>query len=570
MSISIEKKKRVFFPAEFNAENWPELEKALGEMLAAPVASTTELIALIEKSGELSDILEEVGAWKSIRMTQHADDPELSRLQTQFYEQVIAPAQPLFFQFEKKIHENEYFSQLPADRYTQLGKILKNDIELYREENILLSVKENELVNRYGEIYSKLTVQFEGEEKTLKEMDLVQRDTDRSRREAAWRLVMEKMLEKKDEFEGLFDELKDLRVRIARNAGFDNYRDYMHQALGRFDYTPQDVEKFQQAIETAAVPIMRRINEERRRKLGVESLRPWDLLVDVDGRMLKPFATTKELLAGSLRILQRVDPEFAAIIGGMDEQGFLDLDNRKGKAPGGYCSSLRESGSTFIFMNAVGIQYDVETLLHESGHAIHAFEKKDEKIAEYKNTPSEVAELASTSMEYLTAEFYDEFYADPEDLRKAKGELLERAISLFPTVAIVDAFQHMAYLHSEYSADERDRQYSLIRERFNTGVDWSGLSRENEIGWLKTLHIFEIPFYYVEYAISGLGAIAVYKQFKTNPAKAIENYKAFMKLGYSRSVPEIYAAAGIKFDFSKEYLQEMIGFIEGELRCLEK
>jgi oligoendopeptidase F len=219
-------------------------------------------------------------------------------------------------------------------------------------------------------------------------------------------------------------------------------------------------------------------------------------------------------------------------------------------------------------MNAVGVHYDVETILHESGHLFHSFAKRDERISEYRNTPSEVAELASTSMELLTVDYYDEFYKDEEDLKKAKEEQLERAISMFPMVVVVDVFQHHAYLNPDETAAERDAEYSMIRERFNAGVDWSGLEKEKEIGWLKTLHIFEIPFYYIEYAISQLGAIALYKQFKENPQKAIENYKSFMKLGYSKPIPEIYAAAGIKFDFSEQYLKEMVGFIEEEINRL--
>jgi oligoendopeptidase F len=565
MNEKIKKKKRVYFSPEFNIENWAELGKALQEMLNDPILSSGDLIRFIEKYSELSSIMEEVGAWKTIKMTQHADDEMLSKEQADFYEQIVAPAQPYFFELDKKICKSEFFEKLPQERYTHLGKIIQNEIDIFREENIPLFVKENELSSKYGEIYSKLTVEFEGEEKTLKEMDLVLKDNNRERREKAWRLSMGKMLEKKKEFEELFDEMKMLRIKIAKNAGFENYRDYMHKALGRFDYTPEDLYKFHEAIEAAALPVMKKINEDRRKELGLESLRPWDMSVDLDGKILKPFSDTKKLLADSLRMLSRIDPEFSDIIKSMSEHGLLDLDNRKGKAPGGYCISLPETGSAFIFMNAVGVQYDVQTLLHESGHSLHSFAKKDERISEYRNTPSEVAELASMSMELLVTDYLDEFYIDKNDIRKAKKEQLEGSIFMFLIVAVVDTFQHWIYLHPEYSASKRDEEYARIRDRFNAGVDWSGLEQEKEISWMKTLHIFEIPFYYIEYAISQLGAIALYKQFKENPEKAIRNYKNFMKLGYSKSVPEIYEAAGIKFDFSKEYLEEMIGFVMGEL-----
>ncbi len=569
MPITIQKKKRVYFPEDFRVEVWAELEKILKEMLEDEISSTGELEGFIEKYSELSDILEEAGAWKMIRMTQHADDSELSEAQAKFYEDIIAPSQPYFFKLGTKILESGYFIQLPEARYGHLGKILQNEIEMYREENIPLFMEENRLANRYGEIYSQLTVIFEGEEKTLKEMEILLKDKDRARREKAWRLMWEKMLEKREEFEKLFDELMALRIRIAKNAGFSNYRDYMHKALGRFDYTPEDILKFHDSMETVVLPALREINEKRRIALGVETLRPWDLAVELDGSTLRPFTDAKELLAGSIRILGRLDPEFADTIAAMAENDLLDLPNRKGKAPGGYSCVLPETGADFIFMNAVGIHTDVQTLLHESGHALHAFARQGEKIAQYNDPPSEVSEVASMSMELFVLDSLDVFYAAEADRKKARREQLEDALALFPMVASIDAIQHWMYLHPEHSWEEREGEFARLKDRFDAGVDWTGLEREKSCVWLKTLHIFEVPFYYIEYALAQLGAIALYRQYRKDPARAIGNYKAFMRLGYSKSVPEIYAAAGIKFDFSKGYLEEMVDFVMEELRSLE-
>lgn len=569
MSITIEKKKRAYFPEDFKAEERAELERALRGMLSEEIGSPEELERFIEKCGELSYILEEAGAWKMIRMTQHADDPEIAEAQAKFYEDIVAPSQPYFFKLDKKIFESGYFKQLPRERYGHLGKILQNEIEMYREENIPLFVEENRLVSRYGEIYSQLTVRFEGEEKTLKEMDLVLKDKDRARRENAWRLISAKMLEKREVFEKLFDELKALRIRIAHNAGFSNYRDYMHKAYGRFDYSPEDVLEFHDAIEAVVLPALAERNEKRRRKLGIETLRPWDLSVDPDGKALLPFADAEDLLSGSVRILRRLDPDFADTLSAMAENDFLDLPNRKGKAPGGYSCALPETGADFIFMNAVGIHTDVQTMLHESGHALHAFARHGEKIAEYNDPPSEVCELASMSMELFTLDMLDEFYEDGEDIRRAKREQLEDMLAIFPIVAAVDAIQHWIYLNSEHSWEERDGEFARLKGRFDAGVDWTGLEREKSCVWLKTLHIFEVPFYYIEYAIAQLGAIALYRQYKEDPRRAIADYKAFMRLGYGKSVPEIYAAAGIRFDFSKGYLKEMVDFVMKELESLD-
>jgi len=565
MPINIEKKKRRYYPDDFNAQEWSPVEEALRELSAAEISSPEDLVRLIEKRSELSDILEETGAWKYIRMTQHADDATLAKAQADFYEQVTAPSHPYFFEVNKKICESNFFGALPAERFAHLGRLLRNDIEIYRKENIPLFVKENELVNRYGEMYSKLTVIFEGQEKTLSEMGLVQKDPERDRREAAWRLVSAKMLEVKDDFEKLFDELKALRIEIAKNAGFENYRDYMHKALGRFDYTPEDLFEFHQAIERVVIPVIKKIDEERREKLGVDSLRPWDMEVDLDGKVLRPFEDTDRLLGGTVNMLRRVDPDFADVLTALSDNGFLDLANRKGKAPGGYNYPLAESGASFIFMNAVGLPYDVDTLTHETGHGCHAFFRREERISEYKDAPKEVDELSSMSMELIASDYYGEFYTDLQDLKKARRDLFEGAISILPMVAAVDAFQHWIYLHPECTAVERGAEFSRIKDRFGSIVDWTGLEEEKSNGWLRVLHIFEVPFYYVEYAISQLGAFAIYKEYESDHEQAIANYKKFLKLGYSKPMPDVYAAAGIKFDFSKAYLEEMVDFIAKEL-----
>lgn len=569
MTAMIARRRRTHFPEDFKIEKWQDLEKVLKEILAEEIMSENDLIGIIEKIGELSDVLEETGAWKMIKVTQFADNAEFAKEQEEFYESVAAPSSPYFFQLEKKIVESEFFVRLSHEKYSHLGKILRNDIDLFREENIPLFVKENGLVNKYAEIYSQLTVQFEGSEKTLKEMDLILKDNDRSRREKAWRLVAGKMLEKREEFEQLFDELKNLRVQSAKNAGFENYRDYAHKAHGRFDYTPDDLYRFHESVEKIVLPVIREINEKRREKLGVDALRTWDMAVELDGKSLKPFSCVEELLSGSLHMLGRMDPEFAEVIGGMAADGYLDLSNRKGKAPGAYSCPLNRTGSSFIFMNAVGLNDDIETLLHESGHALHNFATREEKISEYKDAPSELAEVASMSMELFALDYLDEFYKDDADIKKAKREKLKDAITIFPSVAAGDAFQHWAYINPDHTAGERDEKFAELKAKFDVGVDWSGLEKERSAGWLRVPHFFESPFYYVEYAIAQLGAIALYKQLKEDPQKAFRNYKNFMRLGYAKSVPEVYAAAGIRFDFSEEYVKEMIDFIAEELEKAE-
>lgn len=570
MSPKFEKGKRKYIPEDFKAESWEELEIELQKLLSQEISSQEDLISLIDASGELGDIIDEIGAWKQIHMTQFADDTQYAKEQSEFYENVIAPGHKYFFELDKKIFENSFFSELPQERYAHLGLILKNEIELFCEENTPLFVEENKLSSKFGEMYSQLTVSFEGEEKTLDAMSVFLLEGDRGIRENAWKLVAGKMLENQDEFENLFDDLKALRIQIANNVGFANYRDYMHKAYGRFDYTPEDLYEFHESVRDVVVPVITKIAERRKKVLGLESLRPWDMEVSLGGRKLKPFEKVEGLLSGSIEILKKIDPEFAKVLSMMEEKGFLDLENRKGKAPGGYSCPLQETKANFIFMNAVGSQRDVQTLLHESGHAMHSISKSEEKIGEYKNAPMEINELASMSMELISMDFWGEFYNNPDDLRIAKREQLKDVLSVFPGVMVGDVFQHWIYLNPNHSKEERDQKFSQIKNSFGSGVDWSGLEKEKSIGWLRVLHFFEVPFYYIEYAISQLGAIALWKNYKENPENAIACYKNFMKLGYSKSVPEIYAAAGIKFDFSREYLEEMVGFVMSELEKLEE
>lgn len=563
-SADIERRTLKYFTSDFDVEDWNGVERELQGMLDESIASAEELAAFIEKVGEFGDLLSEAAAWKYIRMSQHADDPALSQAQTDFYEKVIAPSQPFFSRLDRKMVESGHFSELPAERYGHLGKLLRREFEIYRDQNVPLFVRENELTSKYSELYSALTVDFEGEEKTLKEMVLVQRDPDRARREKAWRLVADRTKEARGDFERLFDELKEVRQEIARNAGFDNYRDYTHAALGRFDYTPEDLERFHASIEALGVPALRRINEKRRKALGVPALRPWDMQVGLDGKILSPFEDAPRLIAGVKRILGRIDPEFSALLGALEKDGCLDLANRKGKAPGGYNYPLSVTGGSFIFMNAVGLAYDVNVLTHEMGHGVNAYRCRQERIAEYREGPAEVAELASMSMELMASEYLGEFYGDPADERKARRELLEDALTTLPNVAAIDAFQHWIYLNPECGPEERNREFRRLEDRFDAGVDWSGLEEEEGNAWLRVMLIFEVPFYYIEYALAQLGAFAIYKAYKEDPEGAVAGYKRFTALGYSKPVPELYEAAGIRFDFSEEYIRELTDFIVEE------
>ncbi|WP_319205047.1 M3 family oligoendopeptidase [uncultured Ilyobacter sp.] len=560
---------RVYYSDNFQVEDIESIKNELQKLLEKNLESVEDLENYIDKYNELSAIVEEAMAWKYIKMTRFADQEEYANDFNNFYGTIVAEFNRQSFHINKKIYDSSYISKLPEDRYKNYKLILKNDIEIFEEKNIPLQIEENELSNQYGEIISKITIDFQGESYTLSQMNRFLKDNDREIREKAWKKIYAAISEKRAELNELFNKLLKLRVQMAKNKNFDNYRDYMHKAKGRFSYTPEDLYKFHESVEKVIVPMLREINEKKRVKISLDTLRPWDKEASEDGKILKPFENEGELLEKGISALMDVKEEFGSKLRYMAEKEFLDLGNRKGKAPGGYNYPLSESGAAFIFMNAVGVQRDVVTLMHEAGHALHSFATKDERLMSYKETPSEVAELASMSMEFISMNKWKRFYKKENDFKKAQKEQIIGALQTFPWVMTVDAFQHWIYLNPEHTLEERDAKFEELMDRFNTGVNWLGLESEKSMTWLKQLHIFEVPFYYIEYAISQLGAIGIYKNYKQNPETTLAKYEEFLNLGYSKSIEEIYETAGIKFDFSEGYISELANFLKEELEDLD-
>ncbi|NQV19259.1 MAG: M3 family oligoendopeptidase [Armatimonadetes bacterium] len=566
----ITKKKRRYFSEKLDITKWENVEKEMKKLESEEIKSAEELIKFMEKIGELSDILSEEMAWRYITMTRFADKEEYSQKYNEFYAGIIAKVQPYDFKFNKKFYESPFRKELDEKKYAHLNKIISNEIELFREENIPLKVKEKELANKYGAVFSKLTVKYKGEEKTLSQLAPFLKDPDRKVREQVWNLRLNKIMEKRDEFNELFNEMKELRIQQAKNTGFDNYRDYMHQLKGRFSYSPDDIYKFHEAVKKVVIPFLKELTEERKNILKLETVRPWDTAVDLDGKILKPFKEIDEFIDKGIEILHTIKPEFGKWLNLMKNSELLDLENRKGKAPGGYNYHLQETGAPFIFMNAVGLHRNVVTLLHEAGHAMHSFSMKDIKIEPYKSTPSEVAELASMAMEFISMDLWDEYYPDAEDFKKAKRDQLKEALGFLPWCMIVDAFQHWIYLNPDHSVEEREDFFASLMDRFNSGIDWTDLEKFKKNLWLFQLHIFEVPFYYIEYGMSQLGALSVYRNYKKfGKEKALQKYEDFLKLGYTKPVKELYETAGIKFDFSESYVKELVEFVKEELEGIQ-
>ena len=517
---------------------------------------------------ELNAAIDEESSKRYIAMTCHTDNAEAEKAYLHFVENVDPRLKPRQFALAKAYVSHPLREQLPKARYQVFDRDTQVQVELFREQNIPLETEEARLSQQYQKLSGSLTVQFRGEEKTLVQMGRYLEETDRALRQQTWELVANRRLQEVGKFEECFDQLVKLRGQIASNAGYANYRDYAFRKMGRFDYTPADCEAFHQAVEKEIVPVLRELQAERMQQLGVETVRPWDVAVDPLNRPpLRPFEDVYQMVSRTQEIFERLDRDLAAGFQRMQNLRLLDLANRKGKAPGGYQSTLAEARVPFIFMNAVGLQRDVETLLHEAGHAFHALATRDEDLHTYRNAPIEFCEVASMSMELLGNEFLEKFYAAPE-ANRARRTHLEGIMNIFAWIATVDAFQHWIYTHTGHTRAERSAAWLKLMDRFGGDVDWRGYEAARANLWHRQLHIFIHAFYYIEYGIAQLGALQVWANSKRDKAQALNDYKRSLALGGSRPLPELFAAAGCNFEFSRKTMAPLVALVRHELAKL--
>ena len=473
------------------------------------------------------------------------------------------------FALDSKVAGSPHANKLDQDRYGVLLRGTRTNVELFREENVPIQTELALLDQKYSQVIGAMTCDFEGETRTMPQMQRFLEDQDRGLRERAWSATTEVRLAARETLDEIFDEMIAKRHQIALNAGFDNFRDYQHAAMHRYDYTPEDCATFHAAIESTVVPLRRGCDAERAAELGVEPLRPWDGAVDVKGRSpLRPFETADELVEKSSKAFHRMDAELAGFFDSMREGDCLDLASRKGKAPGGYQYNRDFSRKPFIFMNAAGLHRDLETMVHEAGHAFHSCLSDHDPLLAYRHSPIEFAEVASMSMELLTYPYLDEFY-DEEEANRARREHLEAMARTLSWIAQVDAFQHWIYLNPTHSREERRKAWAELDDRFGGGASWDGLDEAREHTWHRQLHIFGIPFYYIEYGIAQLGALQVWlKSKRDGEASAIAAYKSALSLGGSKPLPELFSAAGCRFDFGSEIVGELMDAVNEELASI--
>ena len=559
---------RKFLPEDFALTGWEAMKPYFDELLDRRFTSVSDLKKWFADRSELESIISENLAWRYIRMTCYTENQEYLKSYQDFIQHIQPQIAPASDQLNKKAAGSEFLDLLANEEgYNILVRNLRKEIEIFREENVPLFTEITTETQKYAQITGSMTVEVEGKTLTLQQASVFLMSTDRIKRDEVYRRINERRLQDKDELDALFSKLIRLRHQVALNAGFANFRDYMFKALGRFDYTPQDCYHFHEAIAHEVVPLLNEFAQERKNSLGVTTLRPWDKAVDPEGReALKPFSSGTELTKKTIRVFKNLDTYLGQCLSIMESMGHLDLESRIGKAPGGYNYPLAEVGVPFIFMNATSTLRDMVTIMHEGGHAIHNFLTRDLELNDFKSTPSEVAELASMSMELISMDHWDIFFTDDASLNRAKREHLEDIIETLPWVATIDKFQHWIYENPYHSVEERKSEWNRIFDRFADSVtDWSGLEETKEFLWQKQLHLYEVPFYYIEYGMAQLGAIAVWRNFRKDPLKGLQAYQNALKLGYLRTIPEIYNAADIKFDFSREYIRELIAFVKKEL-----
>jgi oligoendopeptidase F len=563
-------KPRRFVPQGIDLGDWARIAPLFDQLEARVQACATaaDLERWLLDWGELSAAIDEESSKRYIAMTCHTDNADAEKAYLHFVENVEPQLKPRQFKLAQIYVSNPLRAQLPKDRYQVFDRDTQVHVEVFRAENIPLETEEARLSQQYQKLSGSLTVQFRGEEKTLVQMGRYLEEPDRALRQEAWELVANRRLQEAEKFEEIFEQLVKLREQIARNAGYGNYRDYAFRKLGRFDYTPEDCEKFHAAVEAEVMPMVAELQAERRRQLGVETVCPWDLAVDPLNRPpLQPFDQVDQMVSRTQEVFARLDGDLAAGFQRMQELRLLDLANRKGKAPGGYQSTLAEARVPFIFMNAVGLQRDVETILHESGHAFHALATRDEDLYAYRSAPIEFCEVASMSMELLGNEFLERFYAVPE-ANRARRTHLEGIVNILPWIATVDAFQHWIYTHPGHTRAERSAAWLALMARFGGEVDWRGHEAVRANLWHRQLHIFIHAFYYIEYGIAQLGALQVWANSKRDKAKALNDYKRSLELGGSRPLPELFAAAGCKFEFSRQTMAPLVKLVRDELAKL--
>lgn len=567
-SADIKKLPRHYLPVDFEIKDWEGLLPFFQELEEREIDSVTALEQWLKDASELEAAISEEVCWRQIKMTCDTENKELEASFTFFMMEIQPKMQPFSDRLNKKLLDCKFASELDTQKYFTYLRNVKKNIDLFEEKNIPLIAELNVLQQQFGVIAGKMTVRVNGQEYTLQQATRFLEDPDRNLREEVYHKINKRRLADKDALNELFSTLLAKRNEVAINAGFHSYTEFRFLELGRFDYTQDDCYQFHEAVKLHVMPLVNELYEARRKKLGIDTLRPWDIDAEPLGtKPLHPFNDGNELTDKAIACFDQLMPFFGDCLRKMKAMGHLDLDSRKGKAPGGYNCPLAESGAPFIFMNAAGQLDDVTTMVHEGGHAIHSFLAHPLELNGFKEYPMEIAEVASMSMELFSMDYWNVFFKTSEELHRAKEQQLERVITIFPWIATIDKFQHWVYKNPQHSLEERAKAWVEISDEFTSPVlNYDGMDDYRSYGWQRQLHLYEVPFYYIEYGIAQLGAIGMWQQFKKNKDAALNNYIQALSLGATTTLPNLFKAAGLEFNFSPEYISKLMQFVKSEMK----
>ena len=569
-TADIQKLSHKYLPADFIVTDWASLEPFFKELKERPILSLQDLEAWLTDLSELEACISEDACWRQIKMTCDTTDKSLEDAFTFFCMEIQPKMQPYADALNKKLIQSPFTAALDQTKYHTYLRSVQKSIELFRTENIPIQAELSVLQQQYGVIAGKMTIEVGGKEYTLQQAAQFLENEDRAFREEVYRKIQTRRLQDQEAMHDLFTNLVQKRHQVALNAGFENYRDYKFAELGRFDYTKEDCFQFHEAVKLHVMPLIEKIYTRKKEKLGVDALKPWDLEAEPAGtKPLRPFTDGKDLYEKSVACFEQVHPFFADCLRKMNELKHFDLESRKGKAPGGYNCPLAESGAPFIFMNAAGQMSDVTTMVHEGGHAVHSFLAHPLSLSAFKEYPMEIAEVASMAMELFSMQHWQPFFDNEADLNRAIEHQLERTITIFPWIAIIDKFQHWVYTNPAHTIEQRTNEWqNIVKEFSSKTLNQSGLKEFRAIGWQRQLHLFEVPFYYIEYGIAQLGAIGMWMQYQKDPKQALENYMNALALGGTKTLPELYQTAGLEFNFSPLYVKNLMEFTNQELEKL--
>ncbi len=561
---------RRFVPADLAPSDWGQLEPLYQALLDRPTDALEQLRQWLADFSELSAAVSEYGSRKNIDSACHTDDPEIEKAFLHYVEKIAPNIKPIYFEMQKKLLASPCHTGLDTERFGILIREWESAVELFRRENVPLQTEIAKLNNEYDKTVGAMTVQFDDQTLTLQQLARYLEEPDRETREKAWRLSADRRLRDRGTFDEIFDKMLGLRRQMAENAQLTDYRAYMWKAMDRFDYTPEHCHQFADAVQQVCLPVIDKMDAQRKSAMGLEVLRPWDLGVDVKGRSpLRPFdqEAPQELVDKSAEVFRRVGPGLGEDFATMKMGRNLDLESRRGKRAGGFQSSLQESKQPFIFMNAAGQDSDVRTMLHEAGHAFHfIWAAAEEPLMFMRHAPIEFCEVASMSMELIGTDHYNVFYPDRADRDRAVRSLLEGIITILPWIATIDQFQHWLYTNPKHTIQQRTDAWLSTLNRFKRShVDWSGLDDHVAAMWQKQLHLYHVPFYYIEYGIAQLGALQLWLAYRNDPAKALADYRSALRLGGKRPLPQLFEAAGLRFDFTRATLEPLMAAVGEEL-----